>query len=273
MPAVDGMTLRLSPGSAALVLPAGGMQALRFTGLLRATMAFHAALLEARSRLRTEVAGPEAAPELLRARVGAIAAGLEELLQVQREQARRLSDRQASLLRDAQYVMCALADDMLLYDDACDGRLLWREELLESRMFGTRIAGERFFDRAARIAGLADRDGQELAPVYLLALCLGFRGRHRGPEEAPALRQHAKALFEAATGRQPDARMHGRLLAPLAIASVQGGGAPLRRMRSFGWPALAGGVAAAFLLLSTGLWFWLTSPVWHAAELIFRAAR
>jgi len=273
MPAADGLTLLLPQGSAALALPRGGLQALRFSALLRATMAFHAALLEARSRLRTELPDADAPHAVQRARVAAIAGGLEELLQTQRDEARRLSDRQASLLRDAQYVMCALADDLLLYDEVFDGRLLWRDELLESRMFGTRIAGERFFDRAARIAGLADRDGAELAPVYLLGLCLGFRGRHRGPDGESALRQHAKGLFEAATGRQPDAPASGRQLAPLAIASVQGGEAAIRQRRGFGWPALAIALLGGFLLLSTGLWFWMTGPIWRAAEAVFQAAR
>jgi len=273
MPAADGLALTLPEAGLSLGLPGSALQTLRFTALLRAMMAFHGALLDARRVLRTELPNAEAPAEIRRARVGTIAAGLEELLQVQREAARRLSDRQASLLRDAQYVMCALADDLLLYDDVFDGRLLWRDELLESRMFGTRIAGERFFDRAERIAGLVDRDGQELAPVYLLALCLGFRGRHRGPEGETALRQHARGLFEAVTGRQPDPTGSGRRLAPLAIASVQAGEATVRQRRRFRWPALAAGLLGGFVALSTTLWFWMTSPVWNAAEAVFQAAR
>lgn len=273
MPAVDGMILPPAVGGGFLALPDGGLQALRFTALLRAMMAFHAALLEARSRLRADVPLQDPVPEVVRVRVAAIAAGLEETLQAQRDEARRLSDRQAALLRDAQYVLCALADDMLLHDEDWEARLLWREELLENRMFGTRIAGERFFDRAERIAGLAERDGQELAPVYLLALCLGFRGRHRGPEGESALRRHAKALFEAATGRPPDPRMQGRDVAPLAIASVRGGEAPMRRPRRFGWPAIAAAVLGGFVMLSTALWFWMTGPIWRAAEQVFQAAQ
>jgi hypothetical protein len=100
MPALDGMLLRL-PSAGALSLPDSAGRALRFTPLLRAMMAFHAALLEARSRLRTEMPSAEAPPEVQQARIAGVAAGLEAVLQAQRDQARRLSDRQASLLRDA----------------------------------------------------------------------------------------------------------------------------------------------------------------------------
>ncbi|WP_158292434.1 DotU family type IV/VI secretion system protein [Paracraurococcus ruber] len=273
MPAADGLLLRLPAANLPILEPAGIAGALRFSALLRAMMEFHAALLQARRRLRTEVVADDTPPEVSRARVATVAARLEEILQQQRDQARRLSDRQAALLRDAQYVMCALADDLLLYDDGWELRLLWREELLESRMFGTRIAGERFFDRARRIAGMADRDGPDLAPVYLLALCLGFRGRHRDPGEEPSLREHARALFEAATGRRPDPEMEGRPVAPLALASIQGGQAALRRPRRFGWPLLGAALAAAFLLAGTALWFWQTAPVWRAAAQVFQAAQ
>lgn len=275
MPALDGMMLRLSGGGGGggVALRDQAGRALRFTPLLRAMMAFHATLLEARSRLRTEMPSAEAPPEVQQARIGRIAAELEAVLQAQRDQARRQSDRQAALLRDAQYVMCALADDLLLYDEACECRLLWREELLESRIFGTRIAGERFFDRAERIAGLADRDGADLAPVYLLALCLGFRGRYRGAEDSVLLRQQARALFEAAVGRSPDARMDSGPLAPLAVAGVRSGEASLRRGRGFGWPGMAAGLLGLFVAASTALWFWQTRIIWQAAETVFKAAQ
>jgi type VI secretion system protein ImpK len=80
---------------------------------------------------------------------------------------------------DLGYIMAALADETLLYLDAWDGMDLWSRTLLEERLYGTRSAGERLYDEIDLVLSRRSGDNDEIAVGLLLALTLGFRGRHR----------------------------------------------------------------------------------------------
>ncbi len=79
----------------------------------------------------------------------------------------------------AQYVMVAVADEVLLglewskHDE-------WAKRPLEAEEpFGTHVAGDRIFDDLEGILELNEPVTNELLTVYLAALSLGFRGRYR----------------------------------------------------------------------------------------------
>jgi type VI secretion system protein ImpK len=81
--------------------------------------------------------------------------------------------------REAQYVMAALADELMLHTD-WEGRSLWQTNLIEAKLFGSRFAGERFYEHLERLLENPVRSTSAIGVVYLLALSMGFEGQHRG---------------------------------------------------------------------------------------------
>jgi type VI secretion system protein ImpK len=111
---------------------------------------------------------------------------------------------------DLGYIMAALADETLLYLEAWDGQELWDRTLLEERIYGTRAAGERLYDEIDLVLSRRSGEHDEVAVGLLLALTLGFRGRHRlfanaADIEAEADRLRGR-LYQAIFYREPPAR-------------------------------------------------------------------
>lgn len=100
------------------------------------------------------------------------------------------------LYREVQYVMAALADEVLLYLTEWAGRAQWKDNLIEAALFETRIAGERVFDHIDALIARGTAANADLAAVYLVALSLGFRGKYRAIHDQSALRQYRRALRE-----------------------------------------------------------------------------
>lgn len=169
-------------------------------------------------------------------------------------------ERRTGLL--VRYVMAALADETFLLDVKWAGSEHWLSCLIEWELFDRRDAGESFFVLVDSLFG-ADRRSPaqaELATVFLLALHLGFQGRHRGPAGAddllarreqlrrfidPAPRPHAFAqAYECTVTMAEESR-----LAPLAP-----------------WYRAGLVAAAAYLVISTVIWFYTVSPLTQAID-------
>lgn len=253
---------------------------IRFGGLLRDFMAFNALLIEARAEARAEaeaeasLAAPsEAAGTTAQALVIRISSRLETVLSRQWDLARRtMSDRELAVLRDVQFVMCGLADDLFLHEIEWRGRDAWSGRLLEQRVFGSRVAGEQIFEQISALVRRRDPAEADLASVYLAAIGLGFRGRFRGPEHAAQLEALSRMLFDVLAGRAADPTLGGRSIVPGAIANVLSGERRARASRiTIGTGALLG-IAGTFGLVSTILWFVMTSDLVSAASAVLRAA-
>ncbi|MGQ3049619.1 MAG: DotU family type IV/VI secretion system protein [Niveispirillum sp.] len=122
---------------------------------------------------------------------------LHRLLDTQAATAMRLGGRfGVELYREAQYVMAALADEMLLHGDAWAGREHWLDNLLELSLFGTRVAGERVFQRLDALLAGPPQQEYELLSVYLAALSLGFRGRYHRHQDEPIRRRYRQGLAD-----------------------------------------------------------------------------
>ncbi|MCB9761318.1 MAG: DotU family type IV/VI secretion system protein [Alphaproteobacteria bacterium] len=167
-------------------------------GLLRRFREFYAVLHRLRRQLAGLGDGEPAAADELHERLRVL---LEDQALVYHEMGDTIVYQ---TYRDAQYVMCALADEMLLHTDWA-GRARWKELLLERALFGTHGAGEKLFERMD--AMLRDRNPahRELATVYLAALSLGFRGKLRASEATEALRSYRIRLYTLAFGTAPEA--------------------------------------------------------------------
>lgn len=114
--------------------------------------------------------------------------------------------------REAQYLMAALADEILLQEKEWQGREYWMDNLLELSLFGSRVAGERVFQNLDRL--LADpMPDPEMLALYLCVLSLGFRGRYWRPQDNQQLRHYRAVLSE----RLEDARGEGRRQEPATL--------------------------------------------------------
>jgi type VI secretion system protein ImpK len=176
----------------------------------------------------------------------------------------------AGLYRDAQYVMAAVGDEVFLHLD-WHGRDPWAGSLLESRLFGSQVAGERVFARVDHL--LRDRDPvqRDLAAVYLMALSLGFQGRYRGSPGAHRLEEYRRELFGFVFRRQPSLVRGERRLFPRAYDHALRSAPPPPPRRSARWAGGLAGVLLGYLLLAEVAWRDVSRPVRAAATSLVEA--
>jgi type VI secretion system protein ImpK len=103
----------------------------------------------------------------------------------------RVSDRH-DLYREVQYVMAALADELILSID-WPGRSTW--PLLETQLFHSHASGEVFFKRLDDILRRPVTAFSDLEHIYLYALSLGFRGKYRDRDDHGQLAQYRQKLY------------------------------------------------------------------------------
>jgi len=159
----------------------------------------------------------------------------------------------ASQVADAQYAFVALIDETLLFSD-WPGRAAWSDTPLESRMFNSRLAGERVPDAIEQLLREHEPATRDLANVYLMCLTLGFRGRLRGDGGAAQHESLRQGLFSFVYQRDPDRkRVNLALERPSMTTPAR---QPIRRMLPDGLRLTLAitGMFAALLLVSHLLW-------------------
>ena len=105
---------------------------------------------------------------------------LSNLLKSQMSEIHSLGgDYWAGMYEQSQYVMAALADEIFLHME-WEGKDEWRENLLEYNLFGSKVAGEKFFKDLDKLLSDGNPALLEMATVYHQALSLGFQGQYRG---------------------------------------------------------------------------------------------
>lgn len=177
------------------------------------------------------------------------------------EAARQGGSYGATLFRQAQYAMAALADEILIHELDWPGRLAWRDHLLEMALFKTQDAGDRFFDNIEEILRQRDPVTIDLAVVYLMCLKLGFQGKYRDEARIDEIDYYRTKLFTFITNRDPmlfrqdipvfaNAYAHTHDDKPVYRVS------PLRR-----WQLATLGVIVLFLVISQIIWETLTGPL------------
>lgn len=134
--------------------------------------------------------------------------------------------------RAVAYTLAGLVDGRMLHHPS-GGLHRWREQLLESELYGSALAGQDVVDRARAAAhGMSNGDGgimsgeaSVLAPFYLAVFRAGFEGALRG--NAVGRAALIAALEEACAVIQPghfdvppDSRPRKWGLAPLPLAGL-----------------------------------------------------
>ncbi|MEY3979444.1 MAG: hypothetical protein RLZZ375_873 [Pseudomonadota bacterium] len=174
---------------------------------------------------------------------------------------------------ELRYLMAALADELLLSRD-WPGRSRFTETLIETRLFGSSVAGDVIFERIdAQLAGKADVS-PAMAPLYLFAISVGFEGRHRGLKADDALQPLKDALFELIYRREAQlgAKRADQIDAGDRVLSPQAYRYPLSNIVPVKFFRFSRGVLAfigtmlLLVALSQVAWRWTTAPVRKALE-------
>jgi type VI secretion system protein ImpK len=161
---------------------------------------------------------------------------------------------------EAQYVMAAFADDVFINLD-WEGKRAWTSNLLETSLFRSHVAGERFFEKLDRL--LRDRDpaDKSLAAVYLNALALGFRGKYQGVNDHGKLRRYRHELFAFIFRHPADLVDDAKVAFPDSYVQNLKKEKSRKLMNPRVWLAMLGVVLFAYLAVSHGLWMKLTARI------------
>ena len=236
------------------------------TFLLEQFRAFYAEIVDLKGRARTgewAFAGEDSRTAEGTPIAGATAISQRLLSHLENgaiEAARRGGAYGTALYREAQYVMAAVADEIFLHDLEWDGKSAWKDNLLETRLFRTYVAGERFFTKLEEVLESRDPVFAELGAVYLMALTLGFRGRYRDTDDGGRLEAYRRQLFYFVTRRQPGSEASTHMFAEAYGHRLDEGQArKLPHIRR--WIALLVLFFAGYLLVSHALWRDLTADI------------
>lgn len=160
---------------------------------------------------------------------------------------------------DAQYVMAAVADEIFLHFVNWDGKRFWKDNLLESRLFGTFVAGERLFRKIEALLKRRDPADWELGAVYLMALALGFRGRYRGVDDKGTVARLQSELYTFVFGHRPETIDHTTPLFDAAYAPPLSQPADRRLPYLRKWIIAITAIVVLFLIVQHALWFSATT--------------
>lgn len=221
--------------------------------LIRAFRAFHEVVVAEKQRAAAARGGGKDAAVTL---AGGISMALARSLDGAFEADGPLPSAQT---REARYIMAALADEAFLHQLAWDGRDAWKDSLLEARLFGSFVAGEKFFTGLEALLARRDPADAELAAVYLFALSLGFEGRHRGTDAS----QHLAALrarLHDVIARHPVKDAPSKAFAQ-AYAHTLAAGDAKRLPNGRRWALALALFLALFVGVSHGLWDQATADI------------
>lgn len=79
------------------------------------------------------------------------------------------------IFNEVAYIMAAFADEIFLSFNWV-GKIHWRSNLLEYKLFKTAIAGEKIFEKISDYLSEKSFENSELEIIYMYLLCLGFKG-------------------------------------------------------------------------------------------------
>ena len=171
--------------------------------------------------------------------------------------------------REAQFVMAALADELFLTKQ-WSGKLYWKENLLETRLFGTHDAGDVFFTRLDDFLEKRDALRRDVAEVYLLALGLGFKGKFRDMPDQRQLDFYRHELYIFINHSEPRLYQGQEHLFANAYSHTLTDGKAKQFQDVRFWTGAIASLFSVLLLISFILWNNLTGEVEAVAENIFK---
>jgi type VI secretion system protein ImpK len=166
------------------------------------------------------------------------------------------------LFREAEYVMAALADELLL-NAHWSGRHNWR--LLEQEIFQTHASGDLFFQKLDRLLAGNASSSRDLAMIYFQALSLDFRGRYRNDDPQGQLERYRRQLYFRVYHSLPaDGARDPIFLETYDLSAVDREGRRLPNPHLW-WLVLAG-ICTLWIFASTLLWHHVTFDIKQQIE-------
>ena len=181
------------------------------------------------------------------------------------------ADRAA--VEELRYLKAAIADEFLL-SRPWPGQSRFTETLIETRLFGSSISGDKIFEQIDALLAETSGPPPQMAPLYLFAIAIGFEGRYRGIQADRKLQPLRDALFRKIYRREPTLAPGlasqpvnaERVLSPQAYRYPLSNIVPVRFFRfSRGFVGFIG-VMLLLLVLSEVLWRVTSAPVRKALE-------
>ncbi len=220
----------------------------------------------------TKQAGDEVADRSA-ARAKAVARARNRLHTFLRQQAidlgRRLGPEGADRLDEAQYVMAALADEVLVNLE-WEGREAWSHELLETHMFGSHVSGEQVFQRAEDLLQDAEDSDWDLAFIYLSAISLGFLGKYRGTSDDGSLQRLRRRLLTFVTRARTTLADDIDPLFPEAVEHTLVSTENLRLPPVRRWATILAILLAVYLVAQHFVWIDVSSGLREVSEQVAR---
>jgi type VI secretion system protein ImpK len=162
--------------------------------------------------------------------------------------------------REVQYIMVALTDEVFLNLDWI-GKTEWEDNLLESRIFNTQVAGERFFENIDHFLEVRDAANSDVGVLYIISIGLGFKGKYRGLDDHGILQEYRKKLYARVMHDTPYLLEETHLLFPQAYQNTIDQRSSIKMPNVRGWYMALAGVAIVFVLASGIVWVAATSSI------------
>lgn len=182
------------------------------------------------------------------------------LTQQYRDAEQRGGDFAAKYYREAQYIMVCLADEIFLNFEWV-GRSEWEENLLESRLFNSHVAGEQFFQNLDKFLKVRDSSNLDLGVLYVLALGLGFMGRYRNTGDEGEIRNYKIKLRRYLSRYAPNIFNDDIALFEEAYEHTKDGSDQARLPNPRRWYWMTFLAVFLFIVGSSGVWFYHTHEV------------
>jgi type VI secretion system protein ImpK len=163
--------------------------------------------------------------------------------------------------------MAALADETFLNIEGWSGQAFWEYNLLEERLFGSHIAGEKFFEGIDNFLKNATPLNYDIGKLYLSALGLGFQGKYRGLPDQTAIERYKRKLYVAIYGL-PNDKNKRRPLFPEALANTISESLRIPNDGYYTWSIVFFVCVGIYLILAFGVWYSITSPLEKITRII-----
>lgn len=173
---------------------------------------------------------------------------------------------------DAQYIMCALCDEIFLNLN-WSGKRFWEENLLESKIFQSHTSGENFFTNLDDFLNYPDPLKIDIATVYLVTLGTGFKGKYKDMDDLGRIQGYKNQLFLFINRKTPELfRGHEKLFKqPYAFTIKSGEQKNIQSPHRWYWAFSA--ISAIFLIFSYAMIHFSTIDISTAAQNIIRTAQ